>query len=55
MVAGPFERDTPDDLTHILRRDQHPPGLHRYASQLHRPVDPDLVERVATWTRARLS
>ena len=55
MVTGPFEGDTPDDLTHVLRRDQHPPGLHRYAELLRGPVDPKLVERVATWTKAQLS
>ena len=55
MVTGPFEGETPDDLTHVLRRDQHSPGLHRYAEQLRAPVDADLVERVATWTRAQLS
>ena len=55
MVTGPFDGETPDDLTHVLRRDPHPPGLHRYAAQLNRPVDADLVERVATWTKAQLS
>ena len=55
MVTGPFEGETPDDLTHVLRRDQHSPGLHRYAGQLRVPVDADLVERVASWTRAQLS
>ena len=52
MVTGPFEGETPDDLTHVLRRDQHPPGLHRYAVLLRAPVDPELVERVAAWTKA---
>ena len=51
MVTGPFDGETPDDLTHVLRRDQHPPGLHRYAGQLSVPVDADLVERVATGPR----
>jgi hypothetical protein len=55
MVTGPFDGDRPDDLTHVLRSDQKSPGLHRYAGQLRRPVDADLVERVATWTRAQLS
>ena len=55
MVSGPFDGETPDDLTHVLRRDPHPPGLHRYAEQLNRPVDADLVERVAMWTKAQLS
>ena len=55
MVTGPFDGETPDDLTHVLRRDPRPPGLQRYAEQLNRPVDADLVERVATWTKAQLS
>ena len=29
MVTGPFEGETPDDLTHVLRRDEQSPGLHR--------------------------
>ena len=55
IVTGPFEGDTPDDLTHMLRRDERSPGVHRYAEQLRRPVDAGLIERVATWTKAHLS
>ena len=54
LVTGPFVGETPDNLTHLLRSDDHPPGIRRYSAQLERPVDPGLVERVATWTAATL-
>jgi alpha/beta superfamily hydrolase len=54
LVTGPFVGETPDNLTHLLRSDEHRPGIRRYAAQLRRPVDPMLVERVATWTAATL-
>ena len=37
MVTGPFEGETPDDLTHVLRRD-HSPGLHRYVDNCANPL-----------------
>ena len=40
MVTGPFEGDTPDDLTHVLRHDHHSPGLHRYADNSAYPSTP---------------
>jgi pimeloyl-ACP methyl ester carboxylesterase len=52
LVAGPFEGDVPEDLTHLLRRDPGPPGLSRYRAQLRRPPDPALMERVAAWAAA---
>lgn len=54
LVAGPFDGDTPAELTHLLRRDDGPPGLASYPTQLERPPDRHLIDRVATWTAARL-
>ena len=54
LVTAPFVGETPDNLTHLLRSDEHRPGIRRYAAQLRGPVDPMLVERVATWTAATL-
>jgi uncharacterized protein len=50
LVAGPFTGETPDELTHVLRRDSEPTSLARYRHLIKRPVDPDLLARVASWT-----
>lgn len=52
LISGPFEGETPDDLTHLLRSDDAPPGLRAYPAQLQRPPDRQVVDRVATWVTA---
>jgi uncharacterized protein len=52
LVAGPSTGDTPEGLTHLLRVHPGPPSLRSYTAQLKRPVDGELLERVASWTRA---
>ena len=52
LVAGPFEGEVPDDLTHLLRRHPGPPSLSTYKAQLREPVDAWLLDRVAAWTAA---
>ena len=48
LVGGLFTGRTPERLTHLLRT--HPrPGLGDYATQLKRPVDPEVLAAVATW------
>jgi uncharacterized protein len=54
LVTGPFDGETPDDLTHLLRRDSGPPGLWRYRAQVRRPVDPWIGARIARWAKERL-
>lgn len=54
LVAGSFDGDTPADLTHLLRRDDGPPGLRTYRAQMQRPPDPGLIDRVASWTASQL-
>jgi len=54
LVTGPFTGETPDHLTHLLRIDHHAPSLGRYTNQLLRPVEPSLVDRVASWTSLHL-
>ena len=51
LVGGAFSGHTPDELTHLLRRHPGPPGLATYPAQLERPVDPELLEQVALWTK----
>ena len=46
LVGGPFTGHTPEGLTHVLRRG--PAGLGEYAAQLKRPIDPELLDLVAT-------
>jgi uncharacterized protein len=55
LVTGPFDGEVPTDLTHLLRRDPGPPGLWRYRSQLTRPIDGWVNERIVAWARARLA
>jgi pimeloyl-ACP methyl ester carboxylesterase len=53
LVHADFTGETPADITHLLRRHPGRPGLSSYKTQLKRPVDPELLERVAVWTAAR--
>ena len=48
-----FAGSTPDDLTHVLRKDSGPPSLARYPAQLRRPVDDDLLDVVSEWVSGR--
>jgi fermentation-respiration switch protein FrsA (DUF1100 family) len=52
-VSGPFTGAMPEGLTHVLRVDAGRPSLRTYRSQLERPVDADLLDRVATWAVER--
>lgn len=53
-VVGPVEIERPERLTHLLRRD---PGdtasFAAYRSLVAKPVDADLLQRVAGWVAAR--
>ena len=49
LVGGPFAGSTPDDLTHVLRKDSGKPSLAAYRAQLRRPVDDDLLDVVSEW------
>jgi uncharacterized protein len=53
IVGTSFTGETPDEITHLLRRHQEPAGLATYRAQLNDPVDPDVLERVASWVKAR--
>jgi uncharacterized protein len=50
QVGAGFSGETPETVTHLLRRHPGPPGLAAYRAQLKQPVDPELLERVAAWT-----
>jgi uncharacterized protein len=41
------------DLTHILRRDDHPPSFLRYRAILGKPVDPRVVDLARAWVLSR--
>ncbi|WP_165945736.1 alpha/beta fold hydrolase [Micromonospora sp. KC606] len=55
LVTGPFDGEVPTDLTHLLRRDPGPPGLWRYRSQLTRPIDGWVIDRIVAWARVHLA
>lgn len=52
LVTGPFIGDNPTDLTHLLRTDPGPASLRTYKRQARRPVDPDLLARIARWIQS---
>lgn len=53
-VGGPVEIERPARLTHLLRRDAgDTASFGAYRSLVAKPVDPDLLQRVAGWVTAR--
>lgn len=52
LVASPFEGEAPAKLTHLLRRHARP-GIDAYPEQMKEPVDPWVLERVASWVGNR--
>ena len=53
QVRGPFSGETPANLTHVLRTHAGRASLSSYRAQLRRPMDPDLLDTVASWVAAR--
>jgi uncharacterized protein len=53
-VRREFSGDTPEFLTHLLRKDVGPPGLHRYPAQMRKPVDTGLLNIISAWLVTRL-
>lgn len=49
LVPGDVETVLVPDLTHILRRDDQPASLTRYKKLVRRPVDAEVLDRVALW------
>ena len=55
LVGGCFTGETPNNLTHVLRQEPGPAGILSYGSQLKRPVDEQLLQRVSRWVAAQLN
>jgi uncharacterized protein len=53
LVPAPVETHVLDDLSHILRAQAGPASLSGYKKEIRQPVDPDLVDLVVRWVRAR--
>jgi pimeloyl-ACP methyl ester carboxylesterase len=53
LAQGPVEQHVVADMTHLLRCDDQPPTLLGSRRLLARPVEPELLEIVAAWVRAR--
>lgn len=49
LVPTSFTGHVLEDVTHLLRRDDGPPGLKSYRKQMKRPVDPNLLEMASRW------
>ena len=52
-VAGPFEQQSPPDLTHLLRDDPRPPGILTYKKQFEMPVSPTVTNAIVEWVERR--
>jgi fermentation-respiration switch protein FrsA (DUF1100 family) len=52
-VRGPVTIECVPDLTHTLRRQAGPASLRAYRRELREPVDPQLLDLVVRWCRAR--
>jgi pimeloyl-ACP methyl ester carboxylesterase len=52
QVRTRFTGVTPENITHVLRTHPARPSLSSYQAQLRRPVDAELLERVARWVAA---
>lgn len=48
-VQGSCSTEAPADLTHVLRCDSSRPKLSSYPDLIARPVDADVLRRVASW------
>ncbi|MEV4709312.1 alpha/beta fold hydrolase [Actinoplanes sp. NPDC049316] len=49
IVPGPVQTWLAPEVTHMLRTQPGPPSLRAYKEEVRRPVDPGLLDRVATW------
>ncbi|AXH96271.1 alpha/beta hydrolase [Ornithinimicrobium avium] len=49
LVPGDVETELVPDLTHILRRDEQDASFARYKKLVKRPVDAEVLDRVAGW------
>jgi pimeloyl-ACP methyl ester carboxylesterase len=54
LVAGPVDTRRFPELSHLLRRDPGPSSARTYREQFRRPVDPQLLQEIATWSAAQL-
>lgn len=52
LVPGETTTHLVPDLTHILRRDPHPPSLSRYRTLAREPVDAEVLRLVTDWVLA---
>ncbi len=50
-VVGPCRVEAPADLTHLLRSTLDRPAITQYRALLEQPVDAELTDLVAGWTR----
>lgn len=54
LVRGEARTRLVPDLTHVLRRDDHPASLRRHRRLLREPVDADLLADTGSWLAAHL-
>jgi hypothetical protein len=49
LIPAPFEAHAVPDLTHLLRREEGPPGIGTYRKQIKRPLDPRIPALIIDW------
>ncbi|WP_298455713.1 S9 family peptidase [uncultured Cellulomonas sp.] len=54
-VQGPVETEVVPDVSHILRTQDGPASLSRYRTDVRRPVDPRVLDRVTRWAAAQVA
>jgi pimeloyl-ACP methyl ester carboxylesterase len=53
LVKGPVNSHVIDDLSHVLRREERAPTLRGTFELLDQPVEPIVLNLVATWLEKR--
>ena len=53
LIPGDVTTHRPENLTHLLRTEDGPASVRTYRKQMKRPVDGELLDRVADWVQER--
>ena len=54
LVRGTVNAHVIDNLTHILRTDEHTPSIFRYAELIKKPVEPAVIDLATQWLRQNI-
>jgi len=54
LVKSDFEYHMPENITHILRREEGPPSISTYRNQAGQPVDAGILNMVLDWLKRKI-